>query len=730
MKQLMALVAAGIAAFSVAAQELPCGTSERTEQIVAYLKERAEHEPHDRAHVDASTVALNDGTFVLTGANGVMMNAHYDDLVGSTIEFQPVDATHYSLRHVAFAYVDPQSAPLRDFSAPGSPHYVQFKPQSTPLTLFGQTAPTLYLSEFNGIHLKAPDDVTTDQVDAIHAFAQRDPIVSPLLITTAKPSRLAWPTLYAEERDGSVIVTWRSEKGEIFGYDVQARLFTDGRIDFTYRSARAMRWGAPVISAGSPNTLRSIQIASVVDPPNDIATPSNAVLKPMVDIVSADVSRINDSDILRVQLKLAGAIDRTKLGSSEFLRYIIVFGQSGSAFFDIKADGSTQTAPIGTGFIANDNTGSYAGDTVTFYVSQSSLPVTTGSVSFQALTRVGASTTFDVARMTPTLTDAPIPFVQDLSATSNGTLLELPISEPFTLGALNPGQAWTIIKSQYPASDADIDALAVYQTFYTDIIFYAGAYSASGNPQVDGVALPSTTYGSGVARRANVMHMNTLGYGWNATDDLSGHVIMHEFGHRWLYFIRIKDATSSTSSALNPVSAHPAEYIDTPAAFTVHHDYDASVMGGGVFTQNSDGSFHVRAANFGYSWTDLYLMGLATPNEVPPWFYVANSSPALGPEYYPPDDINVTGLRTNVNVQQIIDALGPRKPAMADSPKKFHVLFAIVTDDGVEATPEQLAAVKKIRSIFETNFKIATGARADVRTDFAPPASKRRGASH
>jgi len=728
MKPLLTLIAISIA-LSVSAQQPMCATGERTDEIVAYLKDRADHERHDRAHVDSSTLSLHDGTFVMSGASGVLMDAHYDDLGGSTIEFQPVDATHYTLRHVAFSYIDPQSAPLRDFSIPGA-HYVAFKPQSTSLMLFGQSVSTLYLSEFNAIHLKVPDDVTTEQIDAIHAFAQRDAIISPLLITTARPSRLAWPTLYAEEHDGSVIVTWRSEKGDIFGYDVQARLFSDGRIDFTYRSARAMRWGTPIISAGSPNSLRTTPIAAQGDPANDISTPSNTALKPMVDIVNTDISRVNDSDILRVQLKMAATIDRTKLASSEFLRYIIVFGQTGSAFFDVKADGSTQTAPIGTGFIVNDNTATYAGDTVTFYVSQSSLPVATGSVAFQALTRVGSSTTYDIAHLTPTLSPAPNTFARDLSATSDGTSLELPISEPFTLGALNPGQAWALVKAQYPASDADIDALAVYQTFYTDLIFYAGAYSASGNPQVDGIAMPSTTYGSAIARRANVMHMNTLGYGWNATDDNSGHVIMHEFGHRWLYFVRIKDATSNTSSALNPVSAHPAEYIDTPAAFRVHNDYDASVMGGGVFTPNSDGSFHVRAANYGYSWTDLYLMGFADASEVPPWFYVANSSPALGPEYYPPDNINVTGLRTDVNVQQIIDALGPRKPAMADSPKKFHVLFALVTDDGVDATPDDLAAVKKIRDLFETNFNIATGGRAEVRTDFAPPQSKRHGASH
>jgi len=725
MKRFLASVAVCFAATSIVAQEPMCATGERQNEILAYLQERHEHEPRARA-LATTPLTLKDGTFYMIGDNGVTINGRSNDLIGQTLEFQPVEPTHFTLRHVAYAYVDPVSAPLRVFSGAGT-HYVKYDVVSTPVTLFGSNVSTLYLSQFNGIHLKAPADVTALQIDALHAFVQRDAILSPLLITTAKPSRLAYPTLFVEERNQSVIVTWRSESGENFGYDVQARLFSDGRIQYSYRSARAMRWGAPVLSAGVAGASAS-SILSLNDATNETATPTTASLKQMVDFSNVTVSRMNNSDMLRIDLKLAGAIVPSQIAAGDFLRYIIVFGQTGSAFFDVRPDGTTQTAGIGQSFVQNDNSASYFGDTVTFYVQQSTLPVQIGTTSFSAIARVGASRTFDSISSNITLATPGHTSVQDLSAIADGTSLELPISDPFTLPTLSPQAAWNVIKSRYPITDNDIDGIAVYQTFYTDLIFYAGAYSANGNAQVDGIALPSSTVGSTVAKRANVMHMNTLGYGWNATDQLSSHVIMHEFGHRWLYFIRILESGSVTSS-LNPVSAHPAQYIDTPAAFHVFGNDEASVMGGGSFTPKSDGTFSVRAANFGYSWTDLYLMGLADPNEVPSWFYVANSNPALGPEYYPPDNISVSGNRINVDVQQVVSALGPRKPARAESPKSFRVLFVLVTDDGVDPTPDQIASMKNLRKLFETNFNFATGGRAEVHTDYALGA-KRRGANH
>jgi hypothetical protein len=93
-----------------------------------------------------------------------------------------------------------------------------------------------------------------------------------------------------------------------------------------------------------------------------------------------------------------------------------------------------------------------------------------------------------------------------------------------------------------------------------------------------------------------------------------------------------------------------------------------------------------------------------------------------------PRVLPVSGQEHDVTFDQLVAALGPRKPAMADSPKSFRVLFALVTDDGT-ATAEELASVHNIRNLFEANFKTATGGRAEVRTDYAT-VPRRRGVSH
>ena len=56
---------------------------------------------------------------------------------------------------------------------------------------------------------------------------------------------------------------------------------------------------------------------------------------------------------------------------------------------------------------------------------------------------------------------------------------------------------------------------------------------------------------------------------------------------------------------------------------------NGSVMGGAYWRENSDGTFTARESGGaprrgGFSWLDLYLMGLATPDEVPDMFILRN----------------------------------------------------------------------------------------------------------
>ena len=146
MKRTLVFAVACFAASSLIAQEPMCATGERTNEILAYLQERLDHQPRDRARMLASPFALRDGTFTMSGDNGVSVNGRANNLVGQTIEFQPLDATHYTLRHVAYAYVEPSTAPLQQFTS-SSVHYVKWNMVSTPLTLFCEQHGSLLLPQ-------------------------------------------------------------------------------------------------------------------------------------------------------------------------------------------------------------------------------------------------------------------------------------------------------------------------------------------------------------------------------------------------------------------------------------------------------------------------------------------------------------------------------------------------------------------------------------------------------
>lgn len=302
--------------------------------------------------------------------------------------------------------------------------------------------------------------------------------------------------------------------------------------------------------------------------------------------------------------------------------------------------------------------------------------------------------------------------------------MQLPIAEPFVLGVLDVSMVWRVLKANYGLRDEDIDGLAIYQAFYTDIIFYAGAYSTVGNPQVDGIGSRSG-FGSASAKSPALLHMNHFTYGYNSAEKTSSQVALHEFGHRWLYHTSIR-VNGANSRVLNPVSAHPAQYVHMPAAFKVYDDAESSTMGGAVFTQQGDGTWMARVANAGFSWLELYLMGLAAPSEVQPWFFLENTQPALGGEYWPLDKQVVSGTFKSVSVDQIIGASGERKPSAAASQRGFRVPFVIVTYPGELATPEQVTQMNALRALFETNFAMATGGRATVTTRW--PLARRRSA--
>jgi hypothetical protein len=694
------------------ATEPMCGTSPANDRRVLAAHERS----RERVRTLAEPTALvRDGAFYVRNDAAITPGYRPFDLEGQTLSFTRVGGgpgPGFILQRQALRYVEPQGAPARDFkSDPGSFSFEHGLPFVFPFA--GRSVNRLWITAYNSIAFDPPVDETGTQFDALEAAVHRQALLSPLMTTARKPRYLEPPKVWIDQGADLVRVTWRSSGNAPFGYDVQAELRSDGSIAYSYRSVTGMRWGTPAILTGFDPALVSRQtLTSVEDSPSDASTSVPAAVRPMLNIQRVQVQRLRDSDLFGIRISLAEPIDATRLAAGETLGFEASIGAE-SAYVEITRERTSVASFTGATFETNGASATVNGAEIEIFGMQRE-PDLSSERSLNLVTyhrpsnRVADSATVGIP-----FPPAPTTLSSDLSAYPSAALT-LPIAEAFTLGAFDPFAVWDVLRSSHHLGQYEYDAVAMYQSFYTDLIFYAGAYATGGNPQVDGVAPYSPSYGRHSGRAPTLLHMNQLTYNYSAAEETASKVMLHEFGHRWLYFFSIRE-NGQTGRFLNPISAHPAAYVHTPAAFPVYGEQESSVMGGAYFTPQSDGTHKAHVANYGFSWTDLYLMGLAAPEEVPPWFYIAGSD--LPKAYWPAQGQIATGERREVRLSQVTEVHGPRLPSAALSQKRFRVLFVLVTE-GAEPTEAEVAKLNEWRAVMARNFDLATGGRGRLETTF------------
>jgi hypothetical protein len=188
--------------------------------------------------------------------------------------------------------------------------------------------------------------------------------------------------------------------------------------------------------------------------------------------------------------------------------------------------------------------------------------------------------------------------------------------------------------------------------------------------------------------------------------------IAHEMGHRWAAFVSANVAGETIP--LGPT--HWARGLQARVAFPYQRPIEASIMGGGVWQDNFDGTYTQLDDDYyvpatGWSYLDLYLMGLISPAEVPDFFILRNLVPtgkdANGHAIFKAD-------RTKVTIQDVIAAEGQRFPGVDTSQRQFNTGVVIVVQHGAKPSSELVERANGIRQQWIDYFSITTGRRASM----------------
>lgn len=281
---------------------------------------------------------------------------------------------------------------------------------------------------------------------------------------------------------------------------------------------------------------------------------------------------------------------------------------------------------------------------------------------------------------------------------------------------LNDGQfnsaARAVVAQEFYANNPDnYDFLVVY----TDFEFETGdalAFHIGVANDVEGIGLPvysnrelfgSTSELGGYIDMASIDRYQTnplssIQLNQQSTFSQGLRTLAHETLHQWGIFSEIEDFQGRQNAHWN---------------FFMHTD--ASVEYGHNWLDNGDGTFTAESSRVGYSKFDLYLMGLASADEVPDTFVITPDNDDYNRNDIPTRGITVSGTRTDYTLQDYIDVHGERVPSVEDSPKVFRYAFIYLTADGGTVNEVNVERINTVRRAYEDRFAILTQGRAIAR---------------
>ena len=194
----------------------------------------------------------------------------------------------------------------------------------------------------------------------------------------------------------------------------------------------------------------------------------------------------------------------------------------------------------------------------------------------------------------------------------------------------------------------------------------------------------------------------------------------HEFAHTWLAYFS-HDKSGQREPLFLPFSeggcnCHWRRELHTPAVFPWHAEEigPSSIMGGNFWLDHGQGRYTQSGySNIGgFSWLDLYGMGLADAEEVPDMFIVRNLQFDADPNKIG----HYSGEKEIVSIDQIIAAEGPRVPGTAHSQRVFNAAFVYFLEAGQRPSGDMLELHARHRDEAVEYWFHITGGRSRITT--------------
>ncbi|MDX1502299.1 MAG: hypothetical protein R3325_08035 [Thermoanaerobaculia bacterium] len=188
------------------------------------------------------------------------------------------------------------------------------------------------------------------------------------------------------------------------------------------------------------------------------------------------------------------------------------------------------------------------------------------------------------------------------------------------------------------------------------------------------------------------------------------HILLHEVGHRWLFFASIRQGGLVPDQLRGRGDAHWSFYTHSVG----------SLLEGSFIEPDDDGpNFRTTDAPRIFSPFDLYLMGALSADEVPATFTVTGSDTDKDSRAPEPGQVLV-GTAVDVPIDSLVRAEGPRKPDADDAPRTIKMAIILLSREGETPSSQSLAHLEDFRVELEREFRRLTDRRLRVDTTLVP----------